>query len=158
MQQGEAGNGSSGGGNGSGGGDGGNGGARRLISSGSPFESQVGYSRAVVDGEWCFVAGTTGPNADGSGYPADVAQQARNALAIIQTALAQGGFSLNDVIRATYYITDAAYWDAICPVLGAAFGTIRPAATCLVCGLIQADMKIEIEVTAKRRAPATGAV
>ena len=123
---------------------------RQRISSGSPFEAQVGYSRAVVDGDWCFVAGTTGPNPDGSGYPDDVAEQARNALAIIEAALVQGGFAMADIVRATYYITDAAYWEPIAPVLGAAFGEIRPAATCIICGLIKPDMKIEIEVTAKR--------
>lgn len=123
---------------------------RQLISSGSPFEKQVGYSRAVVDGDWCFVAGTTGPNPDGSGFPDDVAAQAANALAIIEAALKEGGFSLSDVVRATYYITDAAYWDQIGAPLGGAFGEIRPAATCIVCGLIKPEMKIEIEVTAKK--------
>jgi enamine deaminase RidA (YjgF/YER057c/UK114 family) len=125
---------------------------RQLISSGSPFENQVGYSRAVVDGDWCFVAGTTGPDAGDGGYPDDVAEQARNALTIIESALAQGGFAMADIVRATYYITDAAYWEPIGPVLGAAFGSIRPAATCIVCGLIKDEMKIEIEVTAKRTA------
>jgi enamine deaminase RidA (YjgF/YER057c/UK114 family) len=102
---------------------------RTLISSGSPFEHQVGYSRAVVQGDWCFVAGTTGPAADGT---------------------SDGGFSFADVVRATYYITDASYWDLIGPPLGAVFGEIRPAATCIVCGLIKPEMKIEIEVTALR--------
>jgi enamine deaminase RidA (YjgF/YER057c/UK114 family) len=125
--------------------------SRKLISSGSPFETQVGYSRAVVDGKWCFVAGTTGPSPDGSGFPESVAEQAANALTIIRNALAEGGFDLADVVRATYYITDPAFWDEIGPVLGGAFGEIRPAATCVVCGLIKPEMKIEIEVTAKRR-------
>jgi enamine deaminase RidA (YjgF/YER057c/UK114 family) len=124
---------------------------RTLISSGSPFESQVGYSRAVVQGDWCFVAGTTGPAADGSGMPESVVAQAENALAIIGKALSDGGFSFADVVRATYYITDASYWDLIGPPLGAVFGQIRPAATCIVCGLIKPEMKIEIEVTALRR-------
>lgn len=124
--------------------------ARHLISSGSPFERHVGYSRAVVDGDWCFVAGTTGPDTDGS-FPDDVASQTRNALAIIQKALDEGGFGFEDVVRATYYITDAAYWDAIGAPLGAVFGDIRPAATCIICGLIKPEMKIEIEVTAKKR-------
>lgn len=126
---------------------------RRLISSGSPFEQQAGYSRAVVMGDWCFVAGTTGPAVDGSGYPPDVATQARNAFAIIEGALTEAGFALTDVVRATYYITDAAAWDAIMPVLGERFGCIRPAATCIVCDLIKPDMLIEIEVTAMK-APA----
>jgi enamine deaminase RidA (YjgF/YER057c/UK114 family) len=123
---------------------------RQLISSGSPFERQVGYSRAVVDGDWCFVAGTTGPDSDGF-YPENVVTQTRNALAIIKAALAEGGFGFEDVVRATYYITDAAYWDAIGGPLGDVFGDIRPAATCIVCGLIKPGMKIEIEVTAKKR-------
>jgi enamine deaminase RidA (YjgF/YER057c/UK114 family) len=124
---------------------------RTLISSGSPFEKQVGYSRAVVQGDWCFVAGTTGPAPDGSGFPEDVAEQAANALAIIGKALSDGGFSFDDVVRATYYITDASYWDLIGAPLGAVFGDIRPAATCVVCDLIKPEMKIEIEVTALKR-------
>lgn len=124
---------------------------RTLISSGSPFEKQVGYSRAVVQGDWCFVAGTTGPAPDGSGMPDDVVEQTSNALAIIGTALADAGFSFADVVRTTYYITDPSYWDLIGPPLGAVFADIRPAATCIVCGLIKPDMKIEIEVTALKR-------
>jgi len=125
--------------------------SRTLISSGSPFEKQVGYSRAVVQGDWCFVAGTTGYDPETRAMPEDVCDQARNALTVIERALAEGGFALADVVRATYYITDAAYWDQIGNVLGAAFGDIRPAATCLVAGLVKPEMKIEIEVTALRR-------
>lgn len=126
--------------------------SRTLISSGSPFEKQVGYSRAVVQGDWCFVAGTTGYDPETRVMPDDVRDQARNALFVIDRALAEGGFALADVVRATYYITDAAYWDVIGAVLGEAFGEIRPAATCLVVGLVKPEMKIEIEVTALRRA------
>ncbi|GLI96481.1 RidA family protein [Sphingobium sp. BS19] len=125
---------------------------RTLISSGSPFEAQVGYSRAVVQGDWCFVAGTTGYDPETRAMPDDVADQARNALAVIGKALSEGGFNFGDVVRATYYISDAAYWDAIGPVLGGVFGFIRPAATCIVCGLVKPEMKIEIEVTALRNA------
>lgn len=124
---------------------------RILISSGSPFEAQVGYSRAVVDGDWCWVAGSTGYDPVSRAMPDAVAEQAANALKVIEAALAEGGFMLADAVRVTYYITDASYWDEIIPVLGAAFGEIRPAATCIVCGLIKPEMKIEIEVTAKRR-------
>lgn len=124
---------------------------RTLISSGSPFETQVGYSRAVVDGDWCWVAGTTGYDPETREMPDSVAEQARNALRVIEAALAESGFSLADTVRVTYYITDACWWDEIVPVLGAAFGEIRPAATCIVAGLIMPEMKIEIEVTAKRR-------
>ena len=126
---------------------------RMLISSGSPFEKQVGYSRAVVQGDWCFVAGTTGYDPKTRAMPDDVREQARNALTVIGRALSEGDFALTDIVRATYYITDAAYWDVIGSVLGEAFGEIRPAATCLVAGLVKPEMKIEIEVTALRRAP-----
>lgn len=125
--------------------------SRTLISSGSPFEAQVGYSRAVVQGDWCFVAGTTGTDPETKIMPEDVAEQAGNALKVIGKALEEGGFSFADVVRATYYITDAAYWDLIGPPLGAVFCDIRPAATCIVCGLIKPEMKIEIEVTALKR-------
>lgn len=124
---------------------------RRLISSGSPFEKSVGYSRAVVDGDWCFVAGTTGYDYQAMVMPDSAADQARNALATIAKALAEAGFEMADVVRATYYFTDAAYWDEVGPVLGAAFGDIRPAATALVVGLVKPEMKVEIEVTALRR-------
>jgi len=121
---------------------------RKLISSGSPLESQYGYSRAVVQGDWCFVAGTTGPAPDGSGFPHSVVEQAENAFAIVEKAMATEGFALTDVVRATYYITDAAYWPEIQPVLAAKFGDIRPASSCIICGLVNPVMKFEIELTA----------
>jgi len=121
---------------------------RILISSGSPFEATVGYSRAVVQGEWCFVAGTTGYDYATMAMPEAIEAQARNALATIEKALVEGGFALSDVVRVTYYIADAAYWEPVGPVLGSIFGSIRPAATCIVTGLVTPEMKIEIEVTA----------
>ncbi len=124
--------------------------ARRLISSGSPFEAQVGYSRAVVQGDWCFVAGTTGYDYATMTMPDDVRDQARNALGTIAGALADGGFAMADVVRVTYYIVNQSDWVVVGPVLGDAFGTIRPAATCVVTGLVMPEMKIEIEVTAFR--------
>jgi enamine deaminase RidA (YjgF/YER057c/UK114 family) len=124
---------------------------RQLISSGSPFERQVGYSRAVVQGDWCFVAGTTGYDPETKVMPEAAADQARNALTVIARALGEGGFAMSDVVRATYYFTDAAYWDEVGPVLGEAFGEIRPAAAALVVGLVKPEMKVEIEVTALRR-------
>lgn len=123
---------------------------RQLISSGSPFEAVVGYSRAVVQGDWCFVAGTTGYDYATMTMPEDVCDQARNALGTIAKSLAEGGFALTDVVRATYYIADAVHWDVVGPVLGKTFGTIRPASTCIVTGLVTPEMKIEIEVTAFR--------
>jgi enamine deaminase RidA (YjgF/YER057c/UK114 family) len=100
---------------------------RKLISSGSPFEATVGYSRAVVQGDWCFVAGTTGYDYTTMTMPEDVKDQAANALATIDKALAEGGFAVSDIVRATYYISDASYWSAIGPVLGGVFADIRPA-------------------------------
>jgi enamine deaminase RidA (YjgF/YER057c/UK114 family) len=123
---------------------------RRLISTGSPFERSFGYSRAVVQGDWCFVSGTTGYDFVTMTMPDSAEDQARNCLATIGKALDEAGFAMRDVVRVHYYITDASYADVITPVLGAAFGEIRPAATMIVCGLIKPEMKIEIEVTAYR--------
>jgi len=123
---------------------------RRLISSGSRFEAEAGYSRAVVDGEWVFVAGTTGFDYAAMTISDDPAEQARQALRNIAAALDEAGASLADVVRVKYYLPDAADWPRIVPVLGEAFGAVRPAATALICGLIDPRMKIEIEVTARR--------
>jgi enamine deaminase RidA (YjgF/YER057c/UK114 family) len=125
--------------------------ARRLISTGSPFEKTAGYSRAVVDGDWCFVAGTTGYDYAAMTMPESVEEQTRNCLATIAAALEQGGFSLADVVRARYYVTDRAFVQKVFPILGEHFGDIRPAATMIVCELNEPEMKIEIEVTALRR-------
>jgi enamine deaminase RidA (YjgF/YER057c/UK114 family) len=123
---------------------------RKLISTGSPFEKTAGYSRAVVQGNWCFVAGTTGYDYATMTMPESVEEQTRNCLATIGKALAEGGFAFADVVRARYYITDADYVDRVFPILGETFGDIRPAATMIVCGLNKPEMKIEIEVTALR--------
>ena len=126
---------------------------RRLISSGSPFEAAGGYSRAVVDGEWIFVAGTTGFDYAAMTIADDPAEQARQALRNIAAALGEAGASLADVVRVKYYLPDAADWPRVVPVLGETFGAIRPAATALICGLVDPRMKIEIEVTARRSVP-----
>lgn len=123
---------------------------RRLISTGSPFERTAGYSRAVVEGKWCFVSGTTGYDYAAMTMPESVEEQTRNCLATIGKALAEAGFAFADVVRARYHVTDASYADRVFPILGETFGTIRPAATMTVCGLIRPEMKIEIEVTALR--------
>ena len=123
---------------------------RQLISTGSPFERTAGYSRAVVQGDWCFVAGTTGYDYSVMTMPDSVEDQARNCLATIAKALADGGFSMQDVVRAHYYVTDRDFVHRVYPILGAVFGDIRPAATMIVCGLAEPEMKIEIEVTALR--------
>jgi enamine deaminase RidA (YjgF/YER057c/UK114 family) len=124
---------------------------RRLISTGSPFEKAAGYSRAVVQGDWCFVAGTTGYDYATMTMPDDVGEQARNCLATIEKALGDAGFAMEDVVRVHYHVTDAAFADAVFSVTGKIFGDIRPAATMTVCGLIRPEMKIEVEVTALRR-------
>ncbi len=124
--------------------------ARRLISSGSQFERDVGYSRVVVDGEWAFVAGTTGFDYAAMTISDDVAEQTRQTLRNISSALSDAGFVLADVVRATYYLPSAADFPACWPVLREYFGEIRPASTMLVVGLADPRMKIEIEVTAKR--------
>lgn len=122
---------------------------RRLISTGSPFEKTAGYSRAVVQGGFVFVAGTTGYDYVTMTLPESVEDQARNCLKTIAATLAEAGTSMAEVVRATYYITDAADADKVFPIFGEVFGDIRPAATLLVvAGLYKPEMKIEIEVTA----------
>ncbi len=122
--------------------------ARRLISSGSPFEATVGYSRAVVQGDWCFVAGTTGFDYAVMSMPDTLEDQARNALATIEKALIEGGFAMADVVRVTYYLAEVGDWERVGPVLGEIFGDIRPAATCIIAELVAPEMRIEIEATA----------
>ncbi len=126
--------------------------SRRLISTGSPFEKTAGYSRAVVDGDFAFVAGTTGYDYAAMTMPADVTSQSRNCFRTIEAALKEAGFAMADIVRATYYITDARDAEAHFAVCGEVLGEIRPAATLLVvAGLYKPEMKVEIEVTAKRR-------
>ena len=105
---------------------------RRLISTGSPLEKTVGYSRAVIDGDFAFVAGTTGYDYATMTMPADVTSQSRNCFRTIEAALKEGGFAMADIVRATYYVTDAEYIDAHFAVCGEFLGDIRPAATLLL--------------------------
>ena len=127
---------------------------RQLITTGSPFEKQAGYSRAVAietpDDHWCFVSGTTGYDYSTMIMPESAADQARNCFETIKSALNEAGFSLNDIVRANYIVTDAKYIDEIFATTGEYFGDIRPAATMILAGLIKPEMKIEIEVTAYR--------
>ena len=125
---------------------------RKLVSTGSPFEKVAGYSRAVADGDWCWVSGTTGYDYAAMQMPDSVEDQTRNAMETIRKALAETGFDLADVVRATYYVTEAGMMDTVFPVVGSYFADIRPAATMIVCGLVKPEMKVEIEVTAKKRA------
>jgi enamine deaminase RidA (YjgF/YER057c/UK114 family) len=121
----------------------------RKISTGSPFEAKIGYSRAVVDGDMVYVSGTTGYDYATMRMPEGAGEQAGNALATIAKALSEAGSDLKDVVRVHYYLADAADYDEIVAAVGPVFTDIRPAATMLVTGLTMAEMKIEIEVTAR---------
>ena len=126
--------------------------SRRLISTGSPFEKTAGYSRAVVDGDFAFVAGTTGYDYSTMTMPADVTSQSRNCFKTIAAALQEAGFEMADIVRATNYLTDVNDADAHFAVCGEVLGDIRPAATMVVvAALLKPEMKVEIEITAKRR-------
>ena len=125
--------------------------SRKQISSGSKFEAEIGYSRAIVDGDWIWVAGTTGFDYDSMTISDDVAEQADQTLKNIAAAMAKAGFSLADVVRATYIFPDAKDFEPCWPVLRKYFGDIRPASTMIAAGLADPRMKIEIEVTGKKR-------
>lgn len=125
--------------------------ARRLISSGSTFEAQIGYSRAVVDGDWVFVSGTTGFDYSKMTIVDDVVGQAEQCMKNISAALEQAGSSIKDVVRVTYVLPKADEFEACWPVLRKYFGEVRPAAMMISAGLADPKMKIEIEVTALRR-------
>ena len=125
---------------------------RRLVSSGGPWETVAGYSRAVVVGDSCWVAGTTDAGPDGrSEHPGDVAAQARATLGIIERALAEAGFGLADVVRTRMFVTDITRASEVTAVHGEAFGDIRPAATLVeVAALIDPSLLVEIEAEARR--------
>ncbi len=124
---------------------------RKLISSGSKFEEQIGYSRAVVDGRWIFVSGTTGFDYVTMRISDDVAEQAEQTLKNIQSAMKQAGFSLKDIVRVHYILPNAADFEACWPVLQKYLGKIKPAATMFAAGLADPRMKIEIEVTGHKQ-------
>ena len=128
---------------------------RRLISSGSSFEAEIGYSRAVVDGDWVFVSGTTGFDYSDMSISYDVAAQAEQALKNIAAALTEAGSGFGDVVRVLYILPDAADFEACWPALRSAFGEVRPAATMFQAALADPRIKIEIEVTARLSAAST---
>ncbi|MGI5271544.1 RidA family protein [Nonomuraea sp. CA-218870] len=123
---------------------------RRAILSGSTFEEQIGYARAVVDGDWVHVSGTTGYDYATMTISDDVVKQAEQCLANIEAALAEAGCGFGDVVRVRYMLPDRADFEPCWPVLRGRFGEVRPAATMMVCGLADPRMKIEIEVYARR--------
>ena len=124
---------------------------RRLISSGSAFEAVAGYSRAVVDGDDVFVAGTTGFDYARMTIEDDPVAQTHQCFRNIASALGEAGCSLDDVVRVRYLLADAALFEALAPLFGEYFARARPAATAMVVGLVDPRMRIEIEVTARRR-------
>jgi enamine deaminase RidA (YjgF/YER057c/UK114 family) len=124
--------------------------ARRLISSGSTFEQEIGYSRAVVDGEWIFVSGTTGFDYGSMTIAESVTEQAEQCLRNIEAALAQADATLSDVVRVVYVLPKAEDFQQCWPILRKYFGTVRPAAMMIAAGLADPRMRIEIEVTARR--------
>ena len=121
----------------------------RHISTGSPFEERIGYSRAVVTDGWVFVAGTTGYDYASMTIPAAVEEQCQNALQTIENALKEAGSSLDDVVRVRYILPNKEDWPACWPVVSKAFAKARPAATMISAELQEDEMKIEIEVTAR---------
>ena len=122
--------------------------ARKLISSGSSFEKEMGYSRAVVEGDWVFVSGTTGFNYDDMTIAEDVVNQTEQCLKNIAGVLEQAGSSMSKVVRVTYILPDASEFEQCWPVLKKYLGDVRPAATMFAAGLSDPRMKIEIQVTA----------
>lgn len=124
---------------------------RQLISSGSRFEHDMGYSRAVVDGEWIFVSGTTGFDYATMTISDNLADQTEQCFKNIQSALSQAGGGFADVVRVTYVLPNAARFPDCWPILRKYFGAVRPAATMISAGLSDPRMQIEIEVTARRQ-------
>ena len=123
---------------------------RELISTGSPFERVAGYSRAVSDGDWCWVAGTTGYDYARMELPESVADQTRNIFRTIEAALTEAGFGLPDIVRIQITVNDAAHMEEMAPVLREFLGGVRPASTAVVSDLIKPEIKVEIEATAYR--------
>ena len=122
---------------------------RRRISTGSPFEATIGYSRAIVADGWVFVAGTTGYDYASMTMPDSIEEQCRNALQTIENALKDAGASLDDVVRVRYIVPDKTEWHDCWTITSEAFANARPAATMISAGLQEPEMKIEIEVTAR---------
>jgi enamine deaminase RidA (YjgF/YER057c/UK114 family) len=123
---------------------------RRLIASGSAFESGAGYSRAVVDGDMIYVSGTTGFDYGSMEIVDDPVAQAHQCFGNLKWALGEAGATLDDVLRVRYLLAEASLWDQLAPVFAEYFGHVRPAATAMVVGLVDPRMHVEIEVTARR--------
>jgi enamine deaminase RidA (YjgF/YER057c/UK114 family) len=123
---------------------------RKLVTTGSPFEEKFAYSRAVAQGDWCFVAGTTGYDYARMEMPEGAADQTRNIFRTIEGALSEAGFAMADIVRLRVVVTDPAYWDEAAPVVREFMEPVRPANMAVVSALLTPEMKIEIEATAYR--------
>lgn len=123
---------------------------RKLITNGSPFEERFAYSRAVVQGDWCFLSGTTGYDYEKMEMPEQAAEQTRNIFRTIERVLDEAGFAMSDLVRIQATFTDPAHWEASAEVVREFLGDIRPANTAVVGRLVAPEMKIEIEATAYR--------
>ncbi len=121
---------------------------RRYISTGTPWEQSAGYSRAIVDGRFVFLAGTTGYDVETGTIPESVEDQARNAFKTIKQVLAECGAEMKDMVRITYYLTDRAHGEKLMGIVPEIYEGAKPTASAIICGLFDPEMKIEIEVTA----------
>lgn len=122
--------------------------ARKHISTGSPFEEALSYSRAVVQGDWCFMAGVTGYDYDNMDMPEDIAAQVAQSFETVAKVLGEAGFVPQDIVRVVHYIADRDLVDAASPAIGTALKDIRPAATMVLAELMEPNMLYEVEVTA----------
>lgn len=126
--------------------------ARWAINTGSKFEEMAGYSRAVVDGEWIFISGTAGYDFGKNSISDDPAEQTRQSLRTIAETLAKAGAAMKDIVRVRVYVSDRAHVMPVSQVLGETFSDPRPTNTTIVCGFAMPEMKVELEVTALKRA------
>ncbi len=122
--------------------------ARKHLSTGSPFEEALSYSRAVVQGDWCFMAGVTGYDYDRMVMPEDIAAQVTQSFETVTKVLGEAGFKPQDIVRVTHYIADRSLVGAASPAIGSALKDIRPAATMVLAELMEPNMLYEVEVTA----------
>lgn len=125
---------------------------RELLSTGSSFEAEVGYSRAVVQGDWCFMAGVTGYDYATMTLPDGIAAQAEACFATVRDVLDRAGFAFEDIVRVTHFLSDRALMDDLVPVIARHIRDVRPASTMVIAGLMTPEMLYEVEVTALRRA------
>ena len=123
---------------------------KHKLTTGSPFEAEMAYSRAVVQGDWCFVSGITGYDYVAMSLPETIAEQAENCFTTLRAVLSEAGFAMSDIVRVQYTVTDRALVEALKPVFQTHLGEVRPAATMVIAQLIRAEMLFEVEVTAFR--------